>query len=66
LRFIEIVDAGQSTLLAAALAAGFGSYSQCHRAFSAAFGCTPRAFFGTPIRSEMADTFEPFGAGASD
>jgi AraC-like DNA-binding protein len=66
LRFIEIVDAGQSTLLAAALAAGFGSYSQCHRAFSSALGCTPRAFFGTPIRSEMADTFEPFGARASD
>jgi AraC-like DNA-binding protein len=65
LRFIEAADSGQSTLLAAALEAGFGSYSQCHRAFSAVLGCTPRAFFGTPIRSQMADTFEPLRARAN-
>jgi AraC-like DNA-binding protein len=62
LRFVELVDTGRSTLLAAALEAGFGSYSQCHRAFSMTFGCTPRAFFGTPVRGDMASTFEPFSA----
>lgn len=61
LRFIELVDSGQ-TLLAAALSAGFGSYSQCHRTFRAAFGCAPRAFFATGRRREMADEYAPFGA----
>jgi len=59
MRFIELFDSGQSTLLAAALAAGFGSYSQCHRAFRATFGCTPRVFFETGLRHEMAGAFEP-------
>jgi AraC-like DNA-binding protein len=61
LQFIELVDSGRSTLLAAALEAGFGSYSQCHRAFSMTFGYTPRAFFRGHVRREMADAFEPFG-----
>jgi AraC-like DNA-binding protein len=60
LRFVELVDTGRSTLLAAALEAGFGSYSQCHRAFSAAFGCTPRVFFGSRVRGDMASVFQPF------
>jgi AraC-like DNA-binding protein len=59
LRFIELVDTGQHNLLAAALQAGFGSYSQCHRAFRAAFGCMPRAFFGTSVRRDMEDAFAP-------
>lgn len=58
LRFIGLVDAGQS-FLAAALGAGFGSYSQCHRAFRATFHCMPRAFFGSELRRQMADSFEP-------
>jgi AraC-like DNA-binding protein len=61
LRFIELVETGRSTLLAAALEAGFGSYSQCHRAFNATLGCPPRAFFRGQIRCDMADAFEPFG-----
>lgn len=64
LRFIELVDTGRSTLLAAALEAGFGSYSQCHRAFSATFSCAPRAFFRSQVRCDMADAFEPFGTSA--
>lgn len=64
LRFVELCDARRGTLLAAALEAGFGSYSQCHRAFSLTFGCTPRAFFGPHVRDDMANAFEPFGAPA--
>ncbi|MEO8183362.1 MAG: helix-turn-helix domain-containing protein [Deltaproteobacteria bacterium] len=58
LAFIRSVDAGR-TLLAAALQAGFGSYSQCHRTFSQTFGCTPRRFFGSQLRAEMRDAFSP-------
>src|SRR5690606_34384439 len=46
-RFIEAVDAGAENLLTAALSAGFGSYSQCHRVFQQTLGCTPRLFFET-------------------
>jgi len=60
LRFVDLVDEGRRTLLAAALEAGFGSYSQCHRSFRATFGCTPRAFFGSRLRSEMEGAFAPF------
>ncbi len=61
LRFVELVDMGRSTLLAAALEAGFGSYSQCHRAFSMTLGCTPRAFLRSRVRDDMAGAFAPFG-----
>lgn len=55
LRFIEAVDGGAESLLSAALEAGFGSYSQCHRAFQRTLGCTPRAFFGAGVRDAMGD-----------
>jgi AraC-like DNA-binding protein len=42
--FVRRVDDGQS-LTAAALGAGFGSYSQCHRVFRAILGCGPRDYF---------------------
>jgi AraC-like DNA-binding protein len=58
LAFIRAVDAG-CTLLAAALQAGFGSYSQCHRTFSHTFGCTPRRFFASGVRAAMRDAFSP-------
>ena len=58
LRFIGAVDDG-ATLLAAALEAGFGSYSQCHRVFCRAFGCAPRVFFRASVRGPMADAFRP-------
>ena len=59
LRFINEVDRGRGNLLSAARAAGFGSYSQCHRSFQKAFRCTPRDFFAGPLRDAMGDVFEP-------
>jgi AraC-like DNA-binding protein len=59
LRFIREVDRGATNCMAAALAAGFGSYSQCHRAFRQALGCSPRDFFGTNLRATMRDMFAP-------
>jgi AraC-like DNA-binding protein len=59
LAFIRSVDAC-SSLLAAAFQAGFGSYSQCHRSFWQAFGCSPRTFFGSAARSDMGDRFSPW------
>ena len=53
LRFIHIADAGGMNLMSAALDAGFGSYSQCHRAFQETLGCSPRRFFGTDLRTRM-------------
>jgi AraC-like DNA-binding protein len=43
-RFMKIMDAGRSTMLEAALSAGFGSYAQFHRVFQAQRGTTPRAY----------------------
>jgi len=60
LRFIQAVDDGAESLLAAALGAGFGSYSQCHRIFQQTFGCTPRLFFETSLRDQMQDAFAPW------
>jgi methylphosphotriester-DNA--protein-cysteine methyltransferase len=59
LRFIHLVDEG-STFLHAALAAGFGSYSQCHRAFQATLGYAPRAFFASPVRRAIENAFAPW------
>jgi AraC-like DNA-binding protein/mannose-6-phosphate isomerase-like protein (cupin superfamily) len=61
MRFIAAADAG-TNLLAAANAAGFGSYSQCHRAFRSALGCSPREFFGSRLRREMSEAFVPLVA----
>ena len=58
LRFIQLVDAGD-TFLQAALTAGFGSYSQCHRVFQGALGCAPRVFFTSDLRRTIEDTFAP-------
>jgi AraC-like DNA-binding protein len=59
LKFIGGAEDGARTLLSAALGAGFGSYSQCHRAFQRTFGCTPRAFFRRGVRHDMRDAFLP-------
>jgi AraC-like DNA-binding protein len=61
LRFIQNADDGKESLLAAALDAGFGSYSQCHRAFQRTFRCPPRDFFGSDLRARMSDAFSPWG-----
>jgi AraC-like DNA-binding protein len=45
LRVIRLFETGQYDLMGVASAAGFGSYSQCHRAFRAELGCSPSAFF---------------------
>ena len=58
LRFVEHVDRGAS-FTAAALDAGFGSYSQCHRVFRGALACTPRDFFHTELRRRVEDAFAP-------
>lgn len=55
-RFIHAVDRGAS-LMSAALEAGFGSYSQCHRAFRAVVGCTPSRFFEPEARHRMQESF---------
>jgi AraC-like DNA-binding protein len=43
-RFSALVDSGGNNLLEAALAAGFGSYSQFHRVFRALRGQSPRKY----------------------
>jgi AraC-like DNA-binding protein/quercetin dioxygenase-like cupin family protein len=58
LRFIRLVDNGSENLAAAANAAGFGSYSQCHRVFQAELGCAPRQFFSSGLRQQMQWTYE--------
>jgi AraC-like DNA-binding protein len=60
LRFIQAVDGGAPNLLAAALGAGFGSYSQCHRTFQQTFACAPRSFFETTVRNQMQNAFAPW------
>jgi AraC-like DNA-binding protein len=60
--FIQAVDGGAPSLLAAALNAGFGSYSQCHRIFQQTFACSPRSFFETPLRNQMQNAFAPWDA----
>ena len=59
LRFISAVEQGTPSLLSAAGSAGFGSYSQCHRAFYSTLGCSPRAFFRTPLGELMKSGFAP-------
>ncbi len=53
LNFIHRVEGGQHTWLHCAQEAGFGSYSQAHRAFQAELGCAPRAFFSQGRREQM-------------
>jgi AraC-like DNA-binding protein len=42
--FVRLVDEGQS-LTSAAMAAGFGSYAQCHRVLTKVLGCSPNRYF---------------------
>jgi AraC-like DNA-binding protein len=59
LHFIRLLDSRESDMCAAASAAGFGSYSQCHRTFQAELGCAPRQFFSGGVREEMLRTYAP-------
>lgn len=59
LKLIENAQDGTQSLLSAALLAGFGSYSQCHRAFRQTLACTPRTFFSHGLRAQMREVFAP-------
>src|SRR4030095_15239857 len=63
IRFIQLVEGGGRSFLAAAIEADFGSYSQYHRAFQRAFECTPRVFFGTGVSEEMKGRLAPVSIG---
>lgn len=57
LRFMALAeDDGDWT--SAAIAAGFGSYSQCHRTFQSELGCSPRAFLKAGVREEMQRVYD--------
>jgi AraC-like DNA-binding protein len=53
LRFIDFAKERRSNLTAAAIASGFGSYSQCHRSFQSHLGCSPREFFQAGVSQQM-------------
>ncbi len=57
LRFIELAGQRGGNLTSASVAAGFGSYSQCHRSFQSQLGCSPRAFALAGVREEMQDVY---------
>lgn len=59
LRFMGLVDEHRGNWNTAAIAAGFGSYSQCHRSFQAELGCSPRAYFSSGLRQEMQQVYAP-------
>lgn len=63
-RFDLLLDQGGDNLLGAALAAGFGSYSQFHRVFRAMRGVTPKRYIRTlslpPPQSETRNTVSEF------
>lgn len=60
LRLIRLVDGGGGMPLGeAARAAGFGSYSQCHRVFQAELGCSPQSFFQAGLRQQMQQAYDP-------
>ena len=59
LRYISLVDQGNYNLTKSAKAAGFGSYSQCHRVFQAEFGCSPRQYFQAGLREQMQAAYVP-------
>jgi AraC-like DNA-binding protein len=60
LRFMQLVDSRKLGLCAASLEAGFGCYSQCHRAFHQTLGCSPRTYFNKSLRQAVESAFEPF------
>lgn len=59
LRVIQLVDGSAADLTAAAFESGFGSYSQCHRAFFAEFGCGPRDYLYSGMRERIDQIFAP-------
>jgi AraC-like DNA-binding protein len=64
LRFLQTCST-MPNLTQAALLAGFGSYSQCHRVFSRVMGVSPRAYLGSELPGTQASLFEPLGPAQS-
>jgi AraC-like DNA-binding protein len=60
LEFLRLCDRGVTNLTRAAIAAGFGSYSQCHRVFRSLLELSPREYLKTRDRIQALDLFEPF------
>lgn len=59
LDFLRRLESGAVNLTRAALEAGFGSYSQCHRVFRGVLGCSPREFLSENVRDSIVNQFEP-------
>jgi AraC-like DNA-binding protein len=59
LEFLRLLEAGASNLTWAALDAGFGSYSQCHRVFRALLGLSPRDYVRAELRERLSEQFDP-------
>ncbi|RYZ03359.1 MAG: AraC family transcriptional regulator [Myxococcales bacterium] len=60
-RFLRALDEGQTNLLGAALDAGFGSYSQCHRILREQTGDSPSAFASLEVRRAAMRRSIPLG-----
>jgi len=54
-RFVNQVSRAHQNYLEAALAAGFGSYSQLHRVFSSIVGLSPSNYFTLATRNDRAN-----------
>lgn len=61
LAFIRLSMDGEESLTRAAIKAGFGSYSQCHRVFRALMGLSPRDFMAARETLGTLVQFEPLG-----
>ena len=59
LRFMQLVGSCKLSLCAASREAGFGSYSQCHRAFHQTLGYSPSTYFNKQLRQAIESAFEP-------
>ena len=54
-RFVTHMNRERHNYLAAALAAGFGSYSQLHRVFSQVVRVPPKRYFSVEMRNRLAN-----------
>ena len=61
LEFLRQLDAGTANMTRAAIGAGFGSYSQCHRVFHALLGQSPREYLNSQRQENPTDRFDPIG-----
>jgi len=60
LAFFHHLRSGEDSLMHAALAAGFGSYSQCHRVFRKVLGRSPKEYLSAESNDALDDRFEPW------